>query len=154
MLAHELAQRAAPRSAAARLLPRDRGRPLLPAALPLARRRLVEEIEILCDDRAAKSTGDPAALASCLAEGRDLDRRGQPEARAIAMAAGRSRLGSASACSSTAARDRRTEPLFAPVAFALVASAIPLPAFAMRAASGGPGASGGRPSRGFRSAPS
>lgn len=106
---------------------------------PLARRRLVEEIEILCDDRAAKSTGDPAALASCLAEVATWIVAGSPEARAIAMAAGRSRLEQrVGLLLDRGPRSSDKSPLFAPVAFALVASAIPLPAFAMRAASGEP----------------
>jgi beta-lactamase regulating signal transducer with metallopeptidase domain len=36
--------------------------------LRLARARLIEEIEIECDERAAEWTGDPASLASCLTE--------------------------------------------------------------------------------------
>jgi beta-lactamase regulating signal transducer with metallopeptidase domain len=102
--------------------------------LPIARRRLVEEIEILCDDRAARTTGDPAALASCLAEVATWIVAGTPEARAIAMAAGRSRLEQRVGL----LLDRRQpspgrSPLLAPTVFAVVAAALPLPAFAMRA---------------------
>ncbi len=107
--------------------------------LQLARRKLVEEIEILCDDRAARTTGDPAALASCLAEVATWMVAGSPEARAIAMAAGRSKLerrvgllldrGHASHVPGRGA-------LLAPAAFATLASVLPLPAFAMRASEG------------------
>ena len=107
--------------------------------LPLARRKLVEEIEILCDDSAARTTGDPAALASCLAEVATWLVADSPEARAIAMAAGRSKLerrvgllldrGHGSHVPGRGA-------LLAPAAFATLASVLPLPAFAMRASTG------------------
>jgi beta-lactamase regulating signal transducer with metallopeptidase domain len=104
--------------------------------LAIARRKLVEEIEILCDDRAARTTGDPAALASCLAEVATWIVADSPEASAIAMAAGRSKLerrvgllldrGHGSHVPGRGA-------LLAPAAFATLASVLPLPAFAMRA---------------------
>lgn len=60
--------------------------------LRAARGRLVGEIEIACDERAAEWTGDPAALASCLAEVATWIVAGRRDELVPAMAAHGSRL--------------------------------------------------------------
>jgi beta-lactamase regulating signal transducer with metallopeptidase domain len=57
-----------------------------------ARSRLLDEAEILCDERAARWTGDPASLASCLAEVATWVVAGSRGAPALSMAARGSRL--------------------------------------------------------------
>jgi beta-lactamase regulating signal transducer with metallopeptidase domain len=100
-----------------------------------ARRRLLEEIEILCDDHAALWTGDPASLASCLAEVATWIVSDSPEARAIAMASRRSRLEQRVheliyRRRSAAPRERRW--VVTAALLALSATTLPLPAIAMR----------------------
>jgi beta-lactamase regulating signal transducer with metallopeptidase domain len=60
--------------------------------LRLARSRLIDEIEIECDERAAEWTGDPAALASCLTEVATWVVAGRRHQLVPAMAARGSRL--------------------------------------------------------------
>ena len=60
--------------------------------LRFARSRLVREIEIGCDELAAEWTGDPAALASCLAEVATWIVDGRRDEPVLAMAAHGSRL--------------------------------------------------------------
>jgi hypothetical protein len=57
-----------------------------------ARARLLDEVEILCDERAAKWTGDPASLASCLAEVATWIVAGSSELGALSISEGGSRL--------------------------------------------------------------
>ncbi len=57
-----------------------------------ARVQLLDEAEILCDARAARWTGDPASLASCLAEVATWIVAGGREASALPMAARGTRL--------------------------------------------------------------
>jgi hypothetical protein len=57
-----------------------------------ARVQLLDEAEILCDARAAQWTGDPASLASCLAEVATWIVAGGREASALPMAARGTRL--------------------------------------------------------------
>ena len=103
----------------------------------LARRRLLEEIEILCDDHAARWTGDPASLASCLAEVATWIVADAPEARAIAMAGRRSRLEQRVneliyRRRAGVRRERRW--ILAAALFALSSTTLPLPAIAMGSA--------------------
>jgi hypothetical protein len=109
--------------------------PLQPL-LRFARRHLLEEIEILCDDSAARWTGDPASLASCLAEVATWIVTDSPEARAIAMAGRRSRLEQRvneliHRRRAGALRGRRWIAMAA--LFALSSTTLPLPAIAMGA---------------------
>lgn len=60
--------------------------------LRFARARLIDEIEIECDERAAEWTGDPAALASCLTEVATWVVAGRRHELVPAMAARGSRL--------------------------------------------------------------
>jgi beta-lactamase regulating signal transducer with metallopeptidase domain len=104
-----------------------------------ARRRLLEEIEILCDDRAARWTGDPGSLASCLAEVATWIVTDSPESGAIAMAGGRSRLEQRvyqliDRRRPATARERSW--LVAPAMLVLSATTLPFPAVAMNAVSG------------------
>jgi len=134
MLAHELAHA---RRRDPLLLALCRAVEVLFVLHPLvrfARARLAEEIEIVCDDSAARWTGDPASLASCLAEVATWIVAGSPEARAVAMAGGRSRL-ERRVFHLLDKRDRARAPgsrsILVPFAFALAASVLPLPGVAM-----------------------
>jgi beta-lactamase regulating signal transducer with metallopeptidase domain len=99
-----------------------------------ARRLLQEEIEILCDDSAARWTGDPASLASCLAEVATWIVADAPEARAIAMASKRSRLEqrvNQLIYRRHAEKSRERRWVVTAALFALSATTLPLPAIAM-----------------------
>jgi hypothetical protein len=92
--------------------------------LRFARGRLVDEAEVLCDERAAGWTGDPAALASCLAEVATWVVAGRREELVPAMAARGSRLegrvrGLLDGAASARAGESRRRPVLLPVAWAL-----------------------------------